>query len=85
MQKIFTPLNNKAVEQLKSGQQILLNGKLYTGRDAAHKKLMELIEKGEMLPFNLLGQVLYYVGPAPAKPGQVIGSAGPTTSKGNNW
>ena len=80
MERIFTPLDNETVEQLKSGQQVLLNGKLYTGRDAAHKNLMKLIQRGEDLPFNLSGQVIYYVGPAPAKPGQVIGSAGPTTS-----
>ena len=80
MERIFTPLDNETVGQLKSGQQVLLNGKLYTGRDAAHKKLIELLQRGEELPFNLSGQVIYYVGPAPAKPGQVIGSAGPTTS-----
>ena len=68
------------VPRLKSGDRVLLTGVVYTGRDAAHKRLFELLERGEKLPVDLKGQVIYYVGPAPAKPGQVIGSAGPTTS-----
>jgi len=78
--KISTPLKPEVVENLRIGQQVLLTGKIYTGRDAAHKRLVELLDKGEKLPINIKGQVIYYVGPAPAKPGQVIGSAGPTTS-----
>lgn len=75
-----TPLENIAVEKLRIGQSVLISGYLYTARDAAHKKLIELLEKGMPLPMDLKGQVIYYVGPSPAKPGQVIGSAGPTTS-----
>lgn len=78
--KLTTPLTSEDVEKLRIGQRVLLNGKLYTGRDAAHKKLVELLEKGEELPIELKDQVIYYVGPSPAKPGNVIGSAGPTTS-----
>lgn len=78
--KLTTPLTKEDVEKLRIGQSVLLNGKLYTGRDAAHKKLVELLDKGEELPFDLKDQVIYYVGPSPTKPGNVIGSAGPTTS-----
>jgi len=58
----------------------LISGTLYTGRDAAHKRMVEALERGEEPPFDLRGQIIYFVGPAPAKPGQIIGSAGPTTS-----
>jgi len=75
-----TPLTSDVVEKLRIGQQVSLNGIIYTGRDAAHKKLIELIEQRKELPFELKGQVIYYVGPSPARPGRVIGSAGPTTS-----
>ncbi len=75
-----TPLSDSDVERLQTGDKVLIKGILYTARDAAHKRLMELIEKGEDLPFGLSGQLLYYVGPSPAKSGQPIGSAGPTTS-----
>ncbi len=78
--KITTPFTVEAAEKLRIGQRVLLNGKIYTGRDAAHKKLVELLEKGEELPIELKDQIIYYVGPSPAKPGKVIGSAGPTTS-----
>ncbi|WP_027717265.1 Fe-S-containing hydro-lyase [Desulfovirgula thermocuniculi] len=78
--RIFTPLTDEVVESLRIGQRVLLNGVIYTGRDAAHKKMVELLDKGEDLPIPLQGQVIYYVGPSPAKPGRVIGSAGPTTS-----
>jgi fumarate hydratase subunit beta len=77
---LSTPLSDILVKTLKSGDQVLLNGIIYTARDAAHKRLMALIEKGEDLPVDLRGQVLYYCGPTPAKPGRPIGSAGPTTS-----
>jgi len=78
--KISTPLTEDVIQRLHIGDRVLLSGVVYTGRDLAHKRLVEVIEKGEPLPIELQGQVIYYVGPAPAKPGQVIGSAGPTTS-----
>ncbi len=77
---IHTPLTDATVEELQAGDRVLLNGVIYTGRDAAHKRLVEMLDKGEGLPLELQGQVIYYVGPCPAKPGKVIGSAGPTTS-----
>jgi len=78
--KLTTPLSDEVVENLRIGQRVSLSGTIYTGRDAAHKRLVELIEQGKELPFDPKGQVIYYVGPSPAKPGKVIGSAGPTTS-----
>jgi len=78
--KLLTPLSSKGIEKLKIGDKVLLNGIIYTARDAAHKRLVETLKRGEKLPFNPEGQVIYYVGPAPARPGRVIGSAGPTTS-----
>ena len=77
---ITTPLTLDTVKSLKSGDRVLLNGTIYTARDAAHARLVEAIEKGETLPFDLQDAIIYYVGPTPNKPGQVIGSAGPTTS-----
>lgn len=77
---INTPLTDEAINGLKAGDRILLNGVIYTGRDVAHKRLVELIKKGEELPMDIRNQTIYYVGPCPTKPGQVIGSAGPTTS-----
>ncbi len=78
--RITTPLTAEITEKLSIGQQVLINGVIYTGRDAAHKKLVELMDNNEDLPFDLEGQIIYYVGPSPARPGKVIGSAGPTTS-----
>ncbi|MEN2995084.1 MAG: Fe-S-containing hydro-lyase [Thermodesulfovibrio sp.] len=78
--KIETPLTDETIEKLKAGDIVLINGYVYTARDAAHKKLIEMINNGELLPFDLKGQIIYYVGPTPAPPGKVIGSAGPTTS-----
>ncbi len=78
--RLKTPLADADVEKLKAGDKVLLNGVIYTGRDAAHKRLYDLLMEGKPLPIEVKGQVIYYVGPAPAKPGQVIGSAGPTTS-----
>jgi fumarate hydratase subunit beta len=78
--KIKTPLSDEDVQNLKIGDSVLITGKIYTARDAAHKRLIDLIQKGESLPFDIKGQIIYYVGPAPAKPGYVIGPAGPTTS-----
>lgn len=78
--ELTTPLNNNDLKKLKAGDKAYLNGIIYTARDAAHARLIELMDKGEDLPIPIEGQVIYYVGPAPAKPGQIIGSAGPTTS-----
>lgn len=80
VKRVVTPLNYLEISELKCGDSILLTGIIYTARDAAHKRLIELIEKGEELPFDLEGETIYYVGPTPPKPGMVIGSAGPTTS-----
>jgi len=78
--RLTTPLSDGDVENLRIGDKILLNGVLLTGRDAAHKRLFDLIKNGKDLPVGIKGQVIYYVGPTPAKPGKPIGSAGPTTS-----
>lgn len=75
-----TPLTIEKTKVLKAGDQVLISGTIYTGRDQAHKRLVEMIEKGEKLPFDMKNQIIYYVGPAPSKPGAIIGSAGPTTS-----
>ena len=77
---VKTPLDEVTVKKLKAGDQVFITGVIYTARDAAHKRLIEALEKGEKLPFDLTNQTVYYMGPSPAKPGQVIGSAGPTTS-----
>lgn len=78
--RITPPISDEDVMKLKIGDRVLITGTILTGRDSAHKRLYELIEKGESLPIDIKGQIIYYVGPAPAKPGHVIGSAGPTTS-----
>jgi fumarate hydratase subunit beta len=78
--KITTPLSDEVVRDLKAGDAVRITGVVYQARDAAHKRLVALIEAGEELPFELQGAVVYYMGPSPAKPGNVIGSAGPTTS-----
>ena len=78
--KLKTPLDSAAARALRAGDMCLLTGELYTARDAAHKRLCTLLEAGQPLPFDIRGAVIYFVGPTPAKPGQVIGSAGPTTS-----
>jgi len=75
-----TPLTSEDTKQLVAGDTVLLNGTIYTARDAAHKRLVELIEAGKELPFDLEGSIIYFVGPTPPKPGDPIGSAGPTTS-----
>ena len=77
---LTTPLTSEDTKKLQAGDTVLLNGTIYTARDAAHKRLVELIEKGEELPFDLEGSIIYFVGPTPPKPGDPIGSAGPTTS-----
>ncbi len=78
--RLATPLSTEDVEDLCIGDKVLLSGVLITGRDAAHKRLFELINKGKDLPIDIKGQVIYYVGPTPARPGKPIGSAGPTSS-----
>ena len=78
--RLTTPLKDEDVQRLKIGDRVLLTGIIYTGRDAAHKRLFDLVTGGKELPFDIRGQVIYYVGPAPAKPGKAVGSAGPTTS-----
>ena len=78
--RLKTPLTDGDVEKLKAGDKVLITGVIYTGRDAAHKRLTDLLKEGKPLPFDIKGQIIYYVGPAPAKPGHAIGSAGPTTS-----
>ena len=78
--KINLPLTNEKVKLLKSGDSVYLSGVIYTARDAAHKRLTELISNDQPLPFDLSNSIIYYVGPTPSKPGQIIGSAGPTTS-----
>ena len=77
---VKVPLSREEARKLKSGDSCLLSGVIYTARDAAHKRLCELIEQGKALPFDIKDSVIYFVGPTPAKPGEVIGSAGPTTS-----
>ncbi len=78
--KMTTPLSDEDITKLKIGDIVYLSGVIYTARDAAHKKLVDLIEEGKELPFDLQGSVIYFVGPTPPKPGNPIGSAGPTTS-----
>lgn len=78
--KITTPLKREDIKKLKAGDSVLLTGYVYTARDAAHKRLVELLDEGKKLPFDVTNQVIYYVGPTPAKPGNAIGSAGPTSS-----
>ncbi len=80
MLRIETPLTTDVVETLRAGDSVLLSGIVYTARDAAHARLVDLLKRGEPLPIDINGQVIYYVGPTPAKPGDAIGSAGPTTA-----
>lgn len=77
---ITTPLTDEIISNLKSGDEVLISGTIYTARDAAHKKLIDSINSGESLPFDIKNAIIYYVGPSPKKLGDVIGSAGPTTS-----
>ncbi|WP_457642227.1 Fe-S-containing hydro-lyase [Persephonella sp.] len=78
--RITTPLTDEIIENLRAGDRVLLSGYVYTARDAAHKRMLEEYERTGELPFDIKGQVIYYVGPTPPRPGQVIGSAGPTTA-----
>lgn len=77
---ITAPLDGRAVETLRAGDRVMISGTVYAARDAAHKRMTDMLARGEELPLDVRGQLIYYVGPCPAKPGQVIGSAGPTTS-----
>lgn len=78
--RITPPITDETIEKLRAGDKVLITGVLYTARDTAHKRLIELLDKGGELPLDVKGQIIYYAGPTPAKPGAVIGSAGPTTS-----
>jgi fumarate hydratase subunit beta len=78
--RISAPLTEKDIAKLRAGQHVRFYGTIYTARDAAHRRMIQAAEKGEALPFDLKGQIIYYVGPSPARPGRIIGSAGPTTS-----
>jgi len=80
VKKIMLPLTDETLAGLKAGDNILLTGTMYVGRDAAHKRMVEALEQGKPLPFDIKGQAIYFTGPSPARPGQPIGSAGPTTS-----
>jgi fumarate hydratase subunit beta len=78
--ELKTPLTDDVIEQLHAGDDVTITGVIYVGRDAAHKRMVAALDAGEALPFDPQGQIIYYMGPAPAKPGDPIGSAGPTTS-----
>lgn len=78
--RITTPLTNEIIQDLRAGEKVLLTGVIYSARDAAHKRMIDTLKRGENLPFDIQNSILYYVGPTPEKPGQIIGSAGPTTS-----
>lgn len=80
MIRLTTPLKGEDIKKLKSGDAVSITGIIYTARDAAHARLVKLLEEGKELPFDVKGQIIYYAGPTPAKPGQSIGSCGPTTS-----
>lgn len=80
IRSITTPLTDAVARSLRAGDRVLLSGTIYTARDAAHKRLIETLNVGDDLPFDPQGQIIYYVGPSPTKPGAVIGSAGPTTA-----
>lgn len=77
---LTTPISEEQVRQVKAGDEVYISGTIYTARDAAHKRMIDDLDSGKGLPFDVKGAVIYYVGPTPPKPGQVIGSAGPTTS-----
>jgi fumarate hydratase subunit beta len=80
LKRVKLPLTDEIIKDLHAGDNILLNGIIYVARDAAHKRMVAALDKGQPLPFDIKGQTIYYMGPSPAKPGQVIGAAGPTTS-----
>jgi len=78
--KVILPLTDEVIQSLRTGDKVLLSGVIYVARDAAHKRMVEALDKGQDLPFDIHGQTIYFMGPTPAKPGRPIGSAGPTTS-----
>ena len=78
--KIMLPLSDETLKELKAGDEVLLTGVIYATRDAAHKRMIEALNQGKSLPFDIKGQTIYFTGPSPARPGQPVGSAGPTTS-----
>jgi fumarate hydratase subunit beta len=78
---ITSPITSKVIDELTVGTSVLISGIIYTARDAAHQRIIQAMDKGEKLPFELEGQTIYYTGPSPAPPGKVIGAAGPTTSR----
>jgi fumarate hydratase subunit beta len=80
VKKVRLPLTDQTINDLKAGDNILLSGVIYVARDAAHKRMVEALDQGKPLPFDIRGQTIYFMGPSPARPGQPIGSAGPTTS-----
>ncbi|MDA3851183.1 MAG: Fe-S-containing hydro-lyase [Spirochaetaceae bacterium] len=80
MKKIQLPLKQQDIQNLQAGEEVLLQGPMLVGRDQAHLRLCETLNRGEELPLSLQGEVIYYMGPAPTQPGDVIGSAGPTTA-----
>ncbi len=80
MTRLSSPVDPEQIKQLRAGDVVLISGVIYTGRDAAHKRLCELLSRGEQLPVDVKNGIIYYVGPTPAKPGRAIGSAGPTSS-----
>ena len=78
--RVNSPFSDTTIAKLKVGTYLLLSGTIYVGRDTAHRRLVQSLDKGEKLPFDIKGQTIYYMGPSPARPGHIIGSAGPTTS-----
>ncbi|MDP7240931.1 MAG: fumarate hydratase C-terminal domain-containing protein, partial [Dehalococcoidia bacterium] len=80
IKNITTPLTDEALADLNVGDEVLLTGVIYTARDAAHRRVLEAVKQGEEPPIDLKGQIIYYTGPTPPRPGQIIGSAGPTTA-----
>lgn len=80
IKKIQAPLTEETIQSLHAGDFVNITGYIYTARDAAHKRMYEALARGEQLPFDVRNQIIYYVGPTPAKPGEIVGSAGPTTS-----
>ena len=80
IKRIKTPLTDDVIRELRAGEKVFLSGYVYTARDAAHKRFIEALNRGENLPFDIKNQIIYYCGPSPAPPGKVIGACGPTTS-----
>ncbi|MQF98593.1 MAG: Fe-S-containing hydro-lyase [SAR202 cluster bacterium] len=80
MKKVTTPLTDEVLAELNTGDEVLLTGVIYTARDAAHRRIVEAVNNGQPPPIDLHGQIIYYVGPTPPRPGEIIGSAGPTTA-----